>query len=648
MSKVSIFKNAKSPDSATDRILVDILHGIKNGEWEDIITRYRSMVNTFGKRSMQDKSAKPTIPGFTVSGTFTRREDACMKKHSGFVAVDIDDLYEKTDIIKEVLSKDKYTYCVFTSTGGNGLCVILKVDPSQHSRKLFDEIEEYLITQYDIQIDYLSDLSRFRFVSYDPELYLFEESKMFLLGREKEQEYIPNGEAEKFTYWSNEEQIDFAEKIVQRDKQFIEGERHKYILSLSKLLNKLGISQSETTDYINYTYPHFKDNPSNAIQWVYNNKKGEFGSWKKKSKRVKEEPLYVSEELKLPSLDISQEITFSFNPPKTSSVVTLNDIRFCSIGNVSSIIALPGIGKSQTCESIGAAFINPNCDALGFSVELPDNGNFLYIDGERTHEDCKRGFDRIGRRADIKNNPSFIDGDRLKRFQFHSFIAIGDTKQRKKELERLIEETKPKLVLLDDITMIIQDINDNKEADTTFRWLVALANKYMFALICTIHANPKDETFKPRGHIGTRVMHISESVYLLRRASDNKDVKRLTTDFEYGKSRNATDVNEVNYQWSDEKMMFVSCDYEMKVVSKSAISGYINYSDRFSEIWLAANNPKQLRGSDLLERYSAGYDVSTRTANRHIKDAVDLEILDKLKDGKATFYTFKSRSDIPF
>lgn len=654
MSNVSIFKSAKAPDTAKERPLLSILQGIRDGEWKEVIEKYRKLVESFGKRSMQDKAAKPTLPGFTVSGTFSRRADSALLKHSGFIAIDIDDLYEKTEVIKELLASDKYSYSVFTSTGGAGLCVIIQVEETQHSKGLFEQVEEYYIREYDIQIDFLADISRFRFVSFDPELVINEHSKSFVIDCEKPYEYKPNGELENLTYWTDEEQIQFAEKIVQRDKAYVEGQRHKYILSLSRLLNKLGISEADAVNYINYTYPHFADNPSNAITWVYRNKKSEYGTWKKKTKRASNSfqinPT-INPELDETTEELykSQEITFSFEPVQTAVLVELNEVRFCSIGNIAAIVAGAGSGKSQTCEAIGAAFLNPDCDALGFSVDLPNDGTFLYIDGERTHEDCKRGFMRISKRIDLDNNPELRDGDRMRRFFFHSFIGIGSVSERKEELERIIEETNPTLLLLDDITMIVEDINDNKEADKVFMWLVALANKKGFGIVCTIHPNPKDkEDYKPRGHIGTRVWQKAESVYALIKAVDNKEIRRLTTDFGMGKSRNATDVNEVNYTWNDEAKMFTSCDYEMKVESSVSKDRRVNYSDRLAEIWRGQNNPEFIRGAILLEFYMAGYDVSFATAKRHIKASVELEILEKQKNGKNTVYKFLERIDVPF
>lgn len=329
--------------------------------------------------------------------------------------------------------------------------------------------------------------------------------------------------------------------------------------------------------------------------------------------------------------DKAVEITFSFQPTVKEAIVSLNNVRTCSIGNIMGIVANAGTGKSQTCETIAAAFLNPDCDAFGFSVNLPNDKYLVYIDGERTHEDCKYGFNRIGRRIDLQNNPELVDGDRMRRFSFQSFITIPSKKKRKEELERIINEFEVGLIIIDDLTCLVTDPNDIKESDELMTWLVSMANSKGFGLICTIHPNPNST--KPRGHIGTRLWHVCESMYLLTRATDDKEVRRLTTDFDMSKTRSDTDINESNYRWSEESNMFMTCDYSMRVTG----SKVIDYKERFSKVF-DGYGKEVLKYKEIIESYRTAYEVSVSTANRHLNDAIDLDILKREGKGKNSLY----------
>src|SRR5262245_48661209 len=72
-------------------------------------------------------------------------------------------------------------------------------------------------------------------------------------------------------------------------------------------------------------------------------------------------------------------------PENVPAVVSLRSVPTLSYQNIFALIASPGLGKSAGCESICSAYINPFCDALGFSVD-PNCRGIIYVDNERT--DC--------------------------------------------------------------------------------------------------------------------------------------------------------------------------------------------------------------------------------------------------------------------
>jgi hypothetical protein len=176
--KVSYFSSVKTVTPSFDCDLLIIFEMTKNGTYKSISSKIRKVKNKQERQKLKAEIA----PGFTPSGTFTIRNSNNLVKHSGGIALDIDDV-ENLSELKDKICKNKYTLACFVSISGNGLCVIIKIPPSKHLESFY-ALEEYFFNTYGISIDpSCKDVTRFRFVSDDPDLYhnpnslVFEEVK---------------------------------------------------------------------------------------------------------------------------------------------------------------------------------------------------------------------------------------------------------------------------------------------------------------------------------------------------------------------------------------------------------------------------------------------------------------------------------------
>lgn len=170
---ISYYKNANDTKS-NDTIALDLfLEGVKNGKWQDIVLPIRAI---------QDKALrnekKKFAPTVTIAGTFSERKDDKLVKHSGFIAIDVDEV-ENINAVKALLRTDKYVYSSFVSISGRGLCLLFKIKGTKH-REAFAGISEYLYNEYNIIVDPTSvNISRPRFISYDPDLYINQFAELF-------------------------------------------------------------------------------------------------------------------------------------------------------------------------------------------------------------------------------------------------------------------------------------------------------------------------------------------------------------------------------------------------------------------------------------------------------------------------------------
>lgn len=185
---ISIYKNISDTKSQDTTLLDQFLQDVKNGKWQTQVERVRQT---------QDPEQKKSVPLVTVSGQFKERNASGIISHSGFICIDIDGIEpaQMVDVANKLWT-DPYTYACFKSIRGNGLAVVVRIDPARHL-DAFEGLERYYAQQYQISIDRsCKDVSRTRFVSYDPSLYLNSRSQIF-------KKYIPKKETPKTENYPN-------------------------------------------------------------------------------------------------------------------------------------------------------------------------------------------------------------------------------------------------------------------------------------------------------------------------------------------------------------------------------------------------------------------------------------------------------------
>ena len=171
--KVSFYPHIKNSDSREVAEITTLLENIKNGVYEDFVYPVRN-----AKTDADKKAAKAKAPNFTTSGTFTTRGVDNIIEHSGLIAIDFDHVQDIGDAFN-LLINDIFTFAVFRSISGSGLCCIVRIDGKRHL-DAFLGLEKYYFETYGLECDRAcKDVSRPRFISYDPDLFLNDESAIF-------------------------------------------------------------------------------------------------------------------------------------------------------------------------------------------------------------------------------------------------------------------------------------------------------------------------------------------------------------------------------------------------------------------------------------------------------------------------------------
>ena len=117
----------------------------------------------------QQKKMKLRLPAVTPAGVFTIRRADCLRKSSSFLSIDIDGLEGLTDRTKQLLRGfPGLAYCGL-SVRGNGLFLLLKIEnPSMYNEHLESVFCDLIMLGLNPD-PACTDISRLRFVSYDPD-----------------------------------------------------------------------------------------------------------------------------------------------------------------------------------------------------------------------------------------------------------------------------------------------------------------------------------------------------------------------------------------------------------------------------------------------------------------------------------------------
>jgi len=201
---ISSYKNVHDKQDV-DIEIDNFLEGVRSGRWQDIALEVRNAPN----KEIKD-AIKKRAPLVTISGSFSERKVDGLRKHSNFIAIDIDNLDDPA-ATKKRIEKDSYIYAAFISISGQGLCLVIKIDGTRHL-DAFNAIAAYLYNEYQLIVDQSGkDVSRARFVSYDPFLLQNSKSATFKKYLPKKKQY----KAEKILVIKS----DFDAIIDQMDKK---------------------------------------------------------------------------------------------------------------------------------------------------------------------------------------------------------------------------------------------------------------------------------------------------------------------------------------------------------------------------------------------------------------------------------------------
>ena len=239
--EITIFKDIKDTSQPFYRDVKSIIDRIRDGASKEIVKDIREESNKEKRNEL-----KQQLPAVCFSGKFTKRNDSSLTQHSGLICLDFDG-YESDKLLleeKENLTKDRYTYSVFISPSGMGLKVLVKIPAEEENhKKFFNSLEKhYNSTYFDKSC---KNVSRVCYESYDPLIYINEQSSIFNTIIEQEyQEIIKHQDAQTLPITDENKIVEILMKWWERKYGMKEGERNNNVFILASAFNDFGVNKT--------------------------------------------------------------------------------------------------------------------------------------------------------------------------------------------------------------------------------------------------------------------------------------------------------------------------------------------------------------------------------------------------------------------
>ena len=225
-------------------------------------------------RQTLDKSrsnAKKTmLPSVLFSGEFSGRNDSDLKRHSGFLVLDFDGVYDVNDK-KEKLKKYSFIYSAWVSPSGTGVKALVKIKHPDKHRQHFKALKEIFNDLDNSGIN----LARVCYESYDPEIWINENAIAFDKTKEERESFVNTIKS------SSEDFNKILTWLTNRGDAFRTGERNLFMYKLAAACCRFGITESECLSLSSQSFLMQDDSftmkeAERAIKSAY--KKNDFGT----------------------------------------------------------------------------------------------------------------------------------------------------------------------------------------------------------------------------------------------------------------------------------------------------------------------------------------------------------------------------------
>lgn len=166
--KVTLFESADNAKPTAD---IYVGNWLRMGEqYKEKIEQCRAIYEASGK-SDDYRELKKTLPAVTIGGTFSYRREDKLKQSSNLIAIDIDDVEEDIEFLKQRIFGIRFVAAIQKSVSGHGIWVLIPYEDGLTYKEVQDALSADFAS-WGIKIDDpgTSGIGRLRFLSIDDSL----------------------------------------------------------------------------------------------------------------------------------------------------------------------------------------------------------------------------------------------------------------------------------------------------------------------------------------------------------------------------------------------------------------------------------------------------------------------------------------------
>lgn len=244
---ITIFAHIRETQNPFYDEIDNVLLSFKDGSNREKIERIRTI-----KDKAQRNKEKAKLKSVCFSGKFAKRSAMNIIEHSGYCTLDFDDV-EKPAELRDSLKSNEYVYSGFISPSGNGVKAIVRIPAEIENHKKYYEA---LAELFDNKIDEITkDVSRVCYESYDPDLFINHDAKVWTLKKEYTEVNLNNTFPRRFQITKPETKIDVILSWWNKKFTLNVGERNSNLFKLAASLNKAGMDKDRCLSLF-YTQYH--------------------------------------------------------------------------------------------------------------------------------------------------------------------------------------------------------------------------------------------------------------------------------------------------------------------------------------------------------------------------------------------------------
>jgi len=606
-TKVTIFKDINDTSQPQYRDVVDVLGAIKNGVYKEIIDAIRSENDKALQNKMKEKlvsilfsSSKQEGVESGRNGKISWRTDRGVAEHSGLICIDLDKFEDEETMLftKNTLTLDEYVYSVFISPSGEGLKILVKISKEiENHRAYFYGLKEHFNSKY--FDDSCVNESRVCYISYDPDIYINENSIIF---KKKKEQPKPVMNLPKIKIEVKVEDDVVITGLLKwwNDKYGLVANgrnRNTYILAMA--FNEFGINEltarsilsqfednsgsdpfsiSEINRIIDsaYSKSHLFNTKSFTTEEEIENKVLSYDSLVVETSGINFNNIYNTS-----FVDVTKKIDY---PPVAVSIGTHRmgnkdfPIPFGTYGNFSCIVGPSKSKKTFLKSLITASYIGGQTSNYTSSIKSHrDRECFIIdIDTEMGSYHAQSAFKRVMKLVGVEN------------YEFYKPFALRpyEPKERLQFIEWLIYESDMKdnigWVSIDGLADTVNDYNDLKESQAVIQKVMQWTNQKQFHLTTILHSN--FGTNKAVGHIGSSMLKKAETICQVNPEGDSIKAHFSHTrgfpieDFYYSVNNEG-----LPYLLNENAKPIINTEIKKEILKEEKQLPFINPSDAFDK-----------------------------------------------------------------